>query len=458
MKQESLFSRPQPAAPLPVEQVQGVRSVVDYIKRVLEQSRTLSALRVRGEISGLRDRNGHRFFDLKEQEAVLKCVVWASNVSKLPPLKDGIEVICDGKFTVSERYSQYELIVRGVELSGVGALYAQFEQLKEKFLKEGLFERGRKRPMPPFPTRVAVISAKDGAGAGDFSTTMAREAPFVELIVIPTRVEGDGAEIDVADAIRSASRMQVDAIVITRGGGSYESLFTFNREPVLRAIVAAKHPVLSAIGHTQDVLLSDFVADYSCETPSNAAHYFAQIGKRYLNRVRVASSTLDHLMKRIAIGDSQRLEGASSQLDQTMREYLREMKLRMHEIDRRLTRHRPDTQLRVRRERLTRAVSSLESLRRHALDLQMRRASQSADAMNRLRETVQGREKNRLDLLRAQLEGLNPQSPLERGYAIVTLDGRAVRDAEAVPNGAVIEAQVRRGRLRARVEGKDLDA
>src|SRR5581483_10707844 len=154
--------------------------------------------------------------------------------------------------------SQYQLIVKSIELSGIGILYAQFEALKKRFREEGLCEPQRKRPLPEFPRRIAVVSARGSKAIEDFLQTIARRAPFIEIEFIETLLQGDGAEIEIGAAIDRASRLDVDVIVVTRGGGSYEDLFPFNREPVVRAIIRSKHPVISAVGHTDDVHLSDF--------------------------------------------------------------------------------------------------------------------------------------------------------------------------------------------------------
>ena len=456
MKQESLFTRA-PGPPQPIEQVQGVSKVVDYIRRLISLNKVLAGIRVRGEVSGLSNKNGRLYFKLKEGNDVLECVVWAGDAVKLPPFKDGDEIICGGEFATYAPRSQYQLMVKSVELTGAGVLFAQFEALKEKFRKEGLFEDSRKRLMPEFPRRVAVISAKDGRGVEDFFATIAREAPFIQVLTIATRVEGDGAEIDIAEAIDKASRMDVDAIVLTRGGGSYESLFPFNREPVVRAIIRAKHPVLSAIGHKPDVHLSDFVADVTCETPSNAAHYFGAIGKRYLALVRDAQAKLNRAIDRIAVGRAQRFDIASTRLQTVAATWVQDGQLRIHRLERRLSEQRPHARLQARAQSISRLASRLDALRSHSLTRYRQRADRATRALEAAPARAVGSLEQRWKLLHYRLEGMDPRGPLMRGYAIVTFDGRAVRDASNVPDGAVVEAQLQRGRLRARVEGKESD-
>ncbi len=210
MQQEALFE---------TRRVESVSRVVNYIRRVIASNKALAGIRVRGEVSSKTTQSGTLYFYLKENADVLKCVAWAKTAAKLPPFNNGDEVICSGAFDAYTVRSEYELIVDEVEPTGIGALYAQYEALKGKLRAEGLFEPERKRPFPSFPSRIAVVSAPEGRGIEDFFTTMQRRAPFVRIFRIDSRVQGDGAEIDIAEAIDKASRLDVDAIVVTRGGG-----------------------------------------------------------------------------------------------------------------------------------------------------------------------------------------------------------------------------------------------
>lgn len=454
--QDSLFSQPRPAAQPIVEPVQGVSRVVDYIRRLISQNKTLAGIRVRGEVSGFSNVNGRLYFDLKENTDVLKCVVWASDAQRLPPFKDGDEIICGGEYGTFAARSQYQLFVKNVELTGIGALYAQFEALKEKFRKEGLFDAERKRSLPPFPRRIALVSAR-GKGAEDFLATIAKRAPFIDVQFVETRVQGDGAQIDIAEAIDKASKLDVDLIVLTRGGGSYEDLFPFNLEPVVRAIVRARRPVLSAIGHTGDVHVSDFVADYTCETPSNAAQYFGEIGDRYLTRVQRAQTHLERAL-RTALGNAgQRLDSAAKDLRHTARTYVPARYSVLHALERRLNAQTPQQRLAARFARLTELRTHLAAAARYYASPRRDRLNRLRESLSRLQNTALRIQQERLRHLQTRLAGLDPQALLARGYAIVTFDGRAVRDAALVPEGAQIEAQVQHGKLVARVEGKELN-
>ncbi|MGZ3521224.1 MAG: exodeoxyribonuclease VII large subunit [Vulcanimicrobiaceae bacterium] len=454
--QDSLFSQPPSPSQPAIEPVQGVSRVVDYIRRIISQNKTLAGIRVRGEVSGFSNKNGRLYFDLKENADVLKCVVWASDAAKLPPFKDGDEIICGGDYGTFAVRSQYQLFVKSIELTGIGALYAQFEALKEKFRKEGLFERSRKRPLPAFPRHIALVSAR-GKGAEDFLATIERRAPFVEVQFVETRVQGDGAQIDIAEAIDKASKLDVDAIVLTRGGGSYEDLFPFNLEPVVRAIVRARHPVLSAIGHTGDVHVSDYVADYTCETPSNAAQYFGEIGDRFLTRVQRAQARIDHSVRNVITARAQAFDYANGALGRELVEFMRNRERGLLAMERRLNAQTPQRRLAQRAERVAALRSRLELLARHALSPVSDRVGQLQRRLGQSRMHALRPVQQRFELLKTRLSGADPKMPLERGYAIVTLNGRAVRDASEVPEGALIEAQLRRGKLAARVERKELD-
>ena len=432
--QDSLFTRPQNAPP--IETVQSVSAIVGYIRKIISQNKILAGLRVRGEVSGLSQQpSGRMYFDLKEGAAILKCVAWPKEASKLPPFKNGDEVIAGGDYgTYSER-SQYQLFVKSIELSGIGILYAQFEALKKRFREEGLFEPERKRPLPAFPRRIAVVSAR-GKGAEDFLQTLSKRAPFVEYEFIETRVQGDGAEIDIGAAIDKASRLDVEVIVVTRGGGSYEDLFPFNREPVVRAIVRAKYPVISAIGHTGDVHLSDYAADRTFETPSNAAQYFGAIADEFRSRVERARTRLENSARMLLGNWGQRLDRAAEGVRRSLRDCIVASEQRIMRLERRVDAASPQRSLMAMRERYTRA------------DLGVQQGG--LNALQRARQ--------QFELLHARLEGANPTAPLARGFAIVSYEGRPLRDASDVPEGDLIEARLQRGRLHARVEKRELDA
>ncbi|HEY8298111.1 MAG TPA: exodeoxyribonuclease VII large subunit [Candidatus Baltobacteraceae bacterium] len=452
MEQGSLFDQAQPP------RVEGVSRVVAYIGKLLGANKNLQGLRVRGEVSSpSRSAAGHIYFDLKERTDILKCVIWSSSANGLPAIKNGDEIIVSGEWGIYGARSTFQLFVNAIELTGIGNLYAQFEALKERFRAEGLFESARKRPMPAFPRRIAVISAR-GKGAEDFSTIVARLAPHLEIEFVESRVQGDGAAIEIGEAIDRASRLAVDVIVLARGGGSYEDLFQFNLEPVVRAIVRSKRPVLSAIGHTGDVHLSDLVADYTRETPSSAAQYFGEIRESYARRIERLDGRLWEQLRALKRTHDQRLDVAAAALDRAARTLAGDRRSTLLQLERKLDALTPIVRLTQRRQRFDRLVSMLTASARHVL---APAGARLIDAGARLARAQTGATKEPFARLRAfemQLNDRDPLAVLARGYAIVTdARGHILKDVDSVEAGEVVSARLARGTLAARVERKGLD-
>ena len=441
----------------PAGRVESVSRVVAYIGRIVAQNKTLAGLLVRGEVSGrARSTAGNVYFDLKEDTDILKCVVWSSNAGALPPFKDGDEVIAGGDFGTYAQRSTYQLYVTSLEHTGLGKLYLQFEALKERFRAEGLFDAKRKRPMPAFPLRVALVSAR-AKGAEDFLTTLARRAPQIVVEFVETRLQGENAEYEIAAAIGAASRMDVDVIVVARGGGSYEDLFPFNLEPVVRAIVESTRPVLSAIGHTGDVHLCDLVADRACETPSNAAHYFGEIRDSFVQLLNRLAVRLYRAVRALATGRAQSYDAASGSLRRVAQRYADARGQRLLLLERRLDTQTPLMRVAQRAGRVNRAVSRLRAAAQYALAPAVRRFATARRDLEQERGRALADARQRLGLADVRLASSDPSAPLERGYAIVAVAGRALRSAAGVVPGETIEARLRHGTLAARVERVILD-
>jgi exodeoxyribonuclease VII large subunit len=411
--------------------VEGVSRVVAYIKRLISENKQLASIDVSGEISDRQDRNGRIYFNLKENTDLLKCVVWSDVVQKLPPFVNGDAVIVSGNFSTYAAQSVYQLDVKALEPTGIGRLYARFEALRKKLEAEGLFEPERKRPMPQFPRRVALISAR-GKGAEDFETTLARRAPHIHVDFIETQVQGLDAPVEIAKAIDVASRLDVDVIVIARGGGSYEDLFAFNEEPVVRAIVRAKHPVLTAIAHTADLHLADAAADRVATTPSNGAQYFGEIRDAYAARLDTLVVRLDRALHERQRSRAQRYDIVTTALARIARDFVGRKRQPLLIAERRLAAQTPIARLGARERRV-------------------------ADLHGRLRALARGYTLPRLSrtqVLAALLESHDPQRPLQHGFAMIFHDGTLVRDARSVPLESLIEARLQRGTLTSRVEGR----
>jgi exodeoxyribonuclease VII large subunit len=265
----TLASSPAPAA----QGVLTVSQLTARLKGVVEQ--TFQSVWVAGEISNFsQPQSGHCYFTLKDDAAQIRAVLWRTTAAKLKlELHDGLDVVCRGHLDVYPPRGSYQLVVDELQPQGLGALELALRQLREKLAKEGLFDPERKRPLPTFPRRIAVVTSPTGAAIRDFLQVLNRRWRGVEVLLFPARVQGECAANEIVEAIRQANRTQPrpDVLVLTRGGGSLEDLWCFNEEPVIRAIAASRVPTVSAVGHEIDVTLADLVADVRALTPSEAA-------------------------------------------------------------------------------------------------------------------------------------------------------------------------------------------
>jgi exodeoxyribonuclease VII large subunit len=411
-----------------------VRSVTEFTNGLatwFERQKAFHGAAISGEISGLKEiTNGHVTFALKEKGAVLNCIAWRSVVQRLPPLQNGSAVIAVGSVKLRSEFSAYQMEIESLYLTGVGELYAKFNATKEKLRLEGFFDGARKRAVPSFVRRVALISAEGSKASEDFLSTIAAKVPFVQVVPFWTRVQGTGAEIDVREAFDRADRSEVDVIVVTRGGGSYEDLFTFNEEVVVRAIGRARHPVITAIGHQTDHHLADDAADASYGTPSKAAEAIAAPWIATRERLAFAQRNLRRAVEHALGRGAQRVELARAQLDNVLRQRVGNAERRLNGLERRLSAQNPAARIATRAARLAASRDQLPGAwRQYAL-----------------------RQSNRVQRSAERLAGFDPLRPLAHGYALIVHDGAVVRSAQDVTPGDRITARLGRGTLEARVE------
>ena len=317
-----------------------VSELTAQIKATLESD--FADVALVGEVSNLaRPRSGHVYLSLKDESAQIRAVIWKSVAQRLPfDLADGLSVRVWGELAVYAPRGEYQISIRRVEPEGVGALELAFRQRFEKLRAEGLFDPGRKRPLPRFPRRIVVVSSPTGAAIRDFLQVTGRRWAASEILIAPSRVQGAGAAEEVVRAIELAIRVEgADLIVLARGGGSLEDLWTFNEEVVARAIADSRLPVVSAIGHEVDVTLADHAADFRALTPSEA-------GERVVPDAREARQSLEHLRNRLARDARDRMADARQRLDDLSAS-----------LDRGLRRQVED-----RRHRLARLAAKLEAL------------------------------------------------------------------------------------------------
>jgi len=410
---------------------------------------------VSGEISGTRlAASGHYYFTLKEREAQVRCVAFRSahRYWKFKP-QDGLAVLARGRLDVYQARGEYQLLVEALEPQGLGALQLAFEQLRKKLAAEGLFAAGRKRPLPRFPRRIGIVTSPGGAAIADLIHILARRFPGLHIRLFPALVQGEGSAEEICRGIEYFSRVPwADVLIVGRGGGSLEDLWSFNEEAVARAIAASRVPVVSAVGHETDVTIADFVADLRAPTPSAAAELVAPLREELLERVALSrAKALQALRYRLAM------------LERRLRQQGIERALGV--LHRRIGRslQRIDEQEYRMRERLRAAIATRERARR-ALEVRLRRFDMRPRlaADRRRMETahtaalvaVRGhlaRRRGAWEQLAAKLSQLSPLRILERGYAIVSSEAGILKDAAAGPPGAAIHVRLAKGELDARV-------
>jgi exodeoxyribonuclease VII large subunit len=455
-----------------------VSRLANYIAGLFQRDRAFARLGVRGEISNLRlQANGNAYFDLKDRDALLNCVAFSEAAAMFPELANGDEVVAYGSVQTYAKASRYQLrVFEVVPEGGAGALHRRYEALKARLAAEGLFAPERKRALPRYPFRVALVTSEAADGARDFRTQAQARAPHVEIVTVPTPVQGEKAAPEIVRAIARASALDVDLIVVARGGGSFEDLFAFSDERVVRALAASRVPTVSAIGHEADVPLTDFVADHRAATPSEAAQTVLPRRDELLALVAERNRTLLRDVDRALAARRQHVDMTVRRLAGAARERVRRCGDRLVTLERRLAGAAPAARLAQRRgrfeqlrERLEHGVSTVvrrrvERIAQYAARLERadptvrvaRAATVCTGRADRLDAAMQRfleRRNARFDKIAASLSGHDPDAILQRGYAIVMAeDGRPLTDAGLVPPGSVIRARLARGSLTARVE------
>lgn len=434
-----------------------VSRLTQEIKNCLEG--TFPSLRVEGEISNFRvPSSGHYYFTLKDAHAQIRAVMFRSRNHGLPFLpEDGMHVICSAALSVYPPRGEYQLVVEWMEPRGQGALQAAFEALKRRLAEEGLFDPGRKKPIPYLPRRIGLVTSPSGAAIRDFLRILWRRFPGVEVRLCPVRVQGAGAGEEIVEAIRILNAEGlVEVIVLARGGGSLEDLWAFNEEIVARAIAASDCPVVSAVGHEIDFTIADFAADLRAPTPSAAAELLVP-----------EKTALDDALRRLR----DRLSRAAAKGVGRKKEVLFHLSRRLVHPGRRVRDHLlrlDELEERMRasvRRRLAAARTDHENLRTRlflaAPAHRVRSCRLQIDALGRIleRAAVHALEARRLGWKEAagRLDSLNPLAVLSRGYSITRLlPGREIlRSAECAAPGAEVEVILARGRLECTVEKVD---
>ena len=347
------------------ERAVSVSELNEYIKRLMDTDEVLAGISVRGELSNYKVYpSGHHYFTMKDAGGALRCVMFKGSAANLRFKPDnGMSIIAFGRVTVYPRDGAYQLYVNEIIPDGVGSLSIAYEQLKEKLHSEGLFDERHKKPLPRYPGTIAIITSSAGAAVRDIIRVLRARWPAAKVVLLPVRVQGAEAPLEIAGALQYANAHNVAELIITgRGGGSLEDLLAFNDERVARAIFASKIPVISAVGHEPDVTISDFVADLRAATPSNAAELAVPDAGEVRDMLQSAEIRARQALSRELKSRRQRLEEyMSRRILQNPKFYLDDKR---QQLDRSQDRLVAATQLKVlaNREKFARLAASLDAM------------------------------------------------------------------------------------------------
>jgi exodeoxyribonuclease VII large subunit len=376
-----------------------------YLRELLDADEIVRDIWIEGEVSNfVRASSGHCYFTLKGGEAQIKSACWRTYVARIPALpSNGDAVLAHGRVAFYEAGGQVQLYVDMIRPAGVGLLYARFEELKARLDAEGLFDISRKRELPSLPTRIGIVTSPTGAALQDILKVLSRRYPLAEVVLSACQVQGDGSAETVVEALYALYDQNVDVIIVARGGGSAEDLWTFNEEIVARAAFASPVPLISGVGHETDTTIIDYVADLRAPTPSAAAELVAPDIAELANAAA--------LMR--------------EQLDATIQRQLSATHAALLDLQRRLAQQSPATRLTRDRQTLDELARRLSAQLRHTIDLQQARLAGA----------------------NAQLAALNPLATLGRGYAVVrrVADGLIVTDPKQVGAGEELVVTVKGG-------------
>mgnify|MGYP004511054965 FL=1 len=381
-----------------------------YVKNMFTQDFILQKIYIKGEVSNCKyHTSGHIYFSLKDETGVLSCVMFAGHRRGLAfRMKDGDRVVVGGAVDVYERDGKYQLYAKEIALEGAGALYERFLALKAELEEMGMFAQEYKQSIPSFVRRLGVVTAPTGAAVQDIRNISLRRNPYLQIILYPALVQGEGAADSIVRGIHMLDQADVDVIIVGRGGGSIEDLWAFNEEKVARAIFECRTPVISAVGHETDFTIADFVADLRAPTPSAAAELAVADFRQILQNI---------------VGFRERLYRGMQQKTKLARAQMEQYQLRLQYLS-------PESRLRDNRQRLV------------DLDARLRRNMQ-----NRLAE-----ERHVLGIYLERYRGLSPLSKLNQGYSFVAdCKGRGITSTEQIHPGDVVEISVTDGVIEAEV-------
>lgn len=436
-----------------------VTALTKYIKRKFETDSHLKNVWLQAEISNFNHHSrGHMYFTLKDQNARISAVMFASQnrMLKFKP-ENGMKVLVRGDLSVYEPQGQYQIYVQSMQPDGVGALFLAYEELKKKLEHEGLFERGRKQPIPNFPNRIAIITSPTGAAVRDIITTLKRRYPNVRRTILPVSVQGEQAAPSIVRAIEHANNNgEFDTIIVGRGGGSIEELWAFNEESVARAITASRIPIISAVGHETDFTISDFVADLRAPTPTAAAELavpsILELKKQLLTDSQRLQQSLQHQINsykdrlrsmkqayafkypiHLTRQKEQDLDRAVQNLIKNVKRYFEQKRFEVEHSSKQLYTYNPNTIIQQQNHELIYKKSRINQAIKQQVSLQ------------------QNKFQNQLN----KLSILNPLETMKRGYSISYKGNEIIKSTKQVEPGDAVKISLQDGFIDCQVWGTE---
>ena len=391
-----------------------VGQVNTYIKNMFAQDFLLHRVCVKGEVSNCKyHTSGHIYFTLKDAAGTISGVMFAGNRRGLAfRMKEGDRVVVTGSIEVYERDGKYQLYAKEITLDGEGDLYLRYEALKRELEEMGMFAQEYKKPIPRYVKRVGIVTAPTGAAIQDIRNIASRRNPYVQLILYPALVQGDGAAESIVNGIHALDLLGVDVMIVGRGGGSIEDLWAFNEEIVARAIFECETPVISAVGHETDTTIADYVADLRAPTPSAAAELAVYDVEQLMQDIASCENRLNRLMKNQAVLTKNRLLSYAARLKVLSPEY------------------------------------QLNSKKQYAAELE--------DRLGRTMRDVLNQKRHRMELLARDMDGLSPLKKLSQGFSFVSdMEGKNLSGVDQVETGDHIKIQMTNGCLEATVDKKE---
>ena len=432
-----------------------VSALTKYIKYKFDQDPHLQSVLIKGELSNFKKHSsGHLYFNVKDKESVISGMMFKGNASKLGfEPKEGDEVLIEARVSVYERRGNYQIYVNKMQIDGIGNLYQKLELLKKKLKKEGYFNQSNKKLIPKYPKKIAVLTASTGAAIRDIHSTINNRYPLVEQIQISTLVQGTQARQDIIEKIQYADSLDVDTIIVGRGGGSIEDLWNFNEEDVVKTIFNCQTPIISAVGHETDFTLSDFVADVRAATPTQAAVIATPDQYELLQQIKQYEYTLSRYIKQYIEHQKKQLNHISSYYKFKQPSLLYDQQIQKRdELERQL-----NLLLNTKVEKSKHHLKLLQqSFNFKNLNQQITQEKQSVYQLHsRLSKIMSNNITNLKTVLKNKLESLNNLSPTNtmlRGYAIVNKDNEVVTSTHKLNENDQISLTMKDGSVDATVK------